>query len=158
MWRAAEQPEDKHPRSPPCGTVGRDARPRDNRDAAVRAFDKASRLSPDDLDMSELLRSCGRCALAGAIALLAERAETEPDAARRSSPSRSSATSTRLSRPACRGDPYYERALADDPESTTALVALHRLYLATETWYALIELPRLIDAPRRRRRARSSSI
>jgi tetratricopeptide (TPR) repeat protein len=40
---------------------------------------------------------------------------------------------------------WYEAALADEPEAKAVLVALHRLYLATERWTALPDLvPRLI--------------
>ena len=40
---------------------------------------------------------------------------------------------------------WYEAALADEPEAKHVLIALHRLYLATEAWDALPDLvPRLI--------------
>ena len=40
---------------------------------------------------------------------------------------------------------WYEKARADEPEAKPVLVALHRLYLATEAWSALPDLiPRLI--------------
>ncbi|HEY1558094.1 MAG TPA: tetratricopeptide repeat protein, partial [Kofleriaceae bacterium] len=51
---------------------------------------------------------------------------------------------------------YYELALADEPEATAVLAALHRLYRQTEAWASLAELlPRVIavhDTPSERPR------
>ena len=80
--------------------------------------------------------------------LLARQAEAEPDADRRVQlhAELGELYETRLERPAD-ALAHYERALADEPESTQFLIALHRLQLETEQWDALVQLlPRLIDA------------
>lgn len=95
--------------------IGRWSRDRlADRDAAVRAFERALGLEPADAERASELN-----------AELAELHEAMPALAIE----------------------YYAAALAGRPEHTPILVALHRLYLATQAWEELAELvPRLIDA------------
>lgn len=121
-----------------------------DRDAAARAFDRALRANPDDLDtlteLLELLRADGRWT--ELIALLERRAEAAPDDARRAElyAELGELHETRLARPAD-AIACYERALAGAPDPAPILVELHRLYLQTEAWDALGDLlPRLVLA------------
>lgn len=85
-----------------------------DREAAIRAFERALGLEPEDIEIASALN-----------AELGELHESLPALAIE----------------------YYAAALAGQPESTPILVALHRLYLATQAWEELAELvPRLIDA------------
>jgi len=121
-----------------------------NHDDAVQTLERSLRLNPSDLDalteLIELLRADGRWQ--DLIAVLSKRAQAEQDPGPRSDlyAEIGEIHESRLGQLpeaiAC-----YMRALADDPDSTSILVALHRLYLATEAWAALGDLlPQLIDA------------
>ncbi len=95
--------------------IGRWSRDRlADRDAAIRAFERALRLEPTAPTLASELN-----------AELGELHEALPALAIE----------------------YYAAALEGQPEATPILVALHRLYLATQAWEELAELvPRLIDA------------
>src|SRR3569623_3676530 len=118
------------------------------RDDATRALERSVALDPAaDAPLAELiamLRADARWV--DVAALLARRAELEAD------PGKRSELYAQL------GDLYEstlddageairwnEAALADEPEAKLVLIALHRLYLATERWDALPDLvPRLV--------------
>jgi len=125
-----------------------------DRDAAVRALERALAANPDDLDalteLPALLRAEARWT--ELVELLLRRAEAAPDPARRAEllAELGELYEAELGQPeqaiAC-----YERALADaqaiGSDPAHLLVELHRLYLATSAWEALAELsPRLIEA------------
>jgi tetratricopeptide (TPR) repeat protein len=117
-----------------------------NVDASVAALDRAARLDPDAaLEVAEQLRADGRW---DELATLLERAlETAPDAKRRAElcSELGELYETHLAQPG-EATRWFERAHDHDPDSPAPLVALHRLYLAGEAWYALGELlPQLID-------------
>jgi tetratricopeptide (TPR) repeat protein len=120
-----------------------------NHDAAIASLDRALKLAPTDVDtlyeLLDLLRSNGRWMDLAAV--LAERAQGETARGPRSElyAELGDVYETRLNQPE-EAIEYYRRAIADEPDSTTALVALHRCYLATEDWAQLgVLLPRLIE-------------
>ena len=119
-----------------------------NREEAVRAFDRAAQLDPSAAardEAAELLRNDGRWP--ELVQLLARRAEAETDARRKSEAFEEIASiyEDQLGQPG-EALAWYERAVNTDPESGSALVALHRLYLEDQAWDALGELlPRLIE-------------
>jgi tetratricopeptide (TPR) repeat protein len=145
--------EGKHPEAAASvwNLVGRWLRDRlSDSDGAIRAFDRALRLQPADVDLLfellDLLRAHGKWP--ELVALLSQRVEAEPDPGRQSElyAELGEIYENHLGEPeqavAC-----YERALAGEPESSSVMIALHRVYLATEAWGALGELlPRLTDA------------
>ncbi len=148
--------EELEPRSPEAAArvwhlVGQWMRDRVARRAdAVHALDRSLRLNPSDLDtlteLLELLRADGRWR--ELIELLGQRAEAEPDPGPRSDlyAEVGDLYDTHLAQPHD-AIASYERALADEPESTPVLIALHRLYLQTEAWAPLGDLlPRLVEA------------
>ncbi|MGE0549929.1 MAG: tetratricopeptide repeat protein [Kofleriaceae bacterium] len=121
-----------------------------NRERAAGSLDRALRLAPTNADardeLQDLLRAENRWS--DLAALLSQRVEAEREPERRSELNRELGEiyERQLSlldeAAAC-----YRRALDDEPESPAALLALHRVYLATEAWSGLVELlPRLIDA------------
>jgi len=117
-----------------------------NRDEAMRALERAVALDPAaDLDeLIALLRADARWV--DVATLLARRAEVETDRGKRGElhAQLGELYDTALDDPG-EAIRWYEAALADEPEAKPVLVALHRLYLATEAWDALPELvPRLI--------------
>lgn len=121
-----------------------------NHDAAIRALEHTLRLSPTDIDalyeLLDLLRADMRWP--ELVSVLVARAQSEDDRGRRSElyAELGEIHETRLAQ-AAEAIAFYERALADEPESVPVLVALHRLYLASEAWPQLAALlPRLIDA------------
>lgn len=121
-----------------------------NNEAAIGAMQRGLQLQPADVDtlyeLLDLLRVEGRWT--EVVALIADHAEQESTPSRRSElfAEVGDIFETRLEQPA-EAIAYYQRALDDDPDSATVLVALHRCYLATEAWPELGEmLPRLIDA------------
>ncbi|MEO8705170.1 MAG: tetratricopeptide repeat protein [Kofleriaceae bacterium] len=118
--------------------------------AAIDALDRATRLAPNELEpMFELLELLREGARWGELAeLLGQRAAIEGDRARQSElyAELGDIYESQLDR-ADEAIAVYERALAAEPESPHVLVALHRLYLAAESWTVLGELvPRLIAA------------
>jgi tetratricopeptide (TPR) repeat protein len=120
-----------------------------NHDAAIASLDRALKLAPTDVDtlyeLLDLLRSNGRWTDLAAV--LRERAQHETAPGPRSElySELGDVYETRLDQPEEAID-YYQRALVDEPESMTALVALHRCYLATSAWEELgVLLPRLIE-------------
>jgi tetratricopeptide (TPR) repeat protein len=119
-----------------------------NREEAVRAFGRAAQLDPSIAardEAAELLRNDGRWP--ELIELLARRADGETDARRRCEIFEEIATvyEDQLGQPG-EAVAWFERATNADPESGSALVALHRLYLEGQAWDALSELlPRLIE-------------
>ena len=136
--------------------VGRWQRDRlDNHEGAARALDRALQLQPADVDtlfeLLELLRAHGRWP--ELVNLLLQRTQLELDPGRQSElyAELGDLHELQLGQPV-EAIAFYERALAGEPESAPVLIALHRVYLATEAWTALGELlPRLIDvldAPR----------
>lgn len=149
----AEQLEHRHPAAAAqlWLQVGRWMRDRiGNAEAAVRLLERALALTPDDLgtlfELMELLRADGRWMRL--VELLSERVELEQDPARQSEmyAELGEINETQLDDPATAIE-MYQRALDLDPQSPNALVALHRVYLATESWAELGPLlPRLIDA------------
>ena len=121
-----------------------------NHEAAIAALQHALQLVPGDVDtlyeLLDLLRAEGRWT--ELAELLAHRAAQEQSPGLRGElyTELGDVYETRLGQPQAAIE-IYERALVDEPESTTVLVALHRCYLATEAWPQLGELlPRLIDA------------
>lgn len=118
----------------------------DRRDEAAVALERAARLDPSATDeAAALLRNDGRWA--ELIALLVRRADHENDGKRRSALHAEVAEvyEQRLEQPFDAIE-WFERAAADDPESSAPLVALHRLYLDRQSWDLLGELlPRLIE-------------
>ena len=120
-----------------------------NVDSAIAALTRTLELAPADIDamyeLLELLRADARWA--ELVSLLAQRAEHEGAPGPRSelNAELGDVHEHRLGQPD-EAILYYERALADEPESQAVLVALHRCYLATERWPELGELlPRLIE-------------
>ncbi|HEY5948922.1 MAG TPA: tetratricopeptide repeat protein [Kofleriaceae bacterium] len=118
----------------------------DNRDEAAAAFDRAARMNPEKTDEAAmLLRNDGRWA--ELIALLVRRADHETNPRQRSLLHCEVAEiyEQKLEQPYDAIE-WFERAIADDPEASGPLVALHRLYLDRENWEGLGELlPRLIE-------------
>lgn len=121
-----------------------------NHDAAIASLQRALALAPGDVDtlyeLLEVLRAEARWM--DLAALLAQRAADEATPALRAEllAELGDIHETRLGQPD-EAIAIYERALADDPEASAVLVALHRCYLATERWGELGDLlPRLIDA------------
>ena len=119
-----------------------------NREEAVRAFDRAAQLDPSAGardEAAELLRNDARWP--ELIELLARRAEADEDPKRRAELHEEIAAihEEQLAQPS-EAIAWYERAALENPESSAALVALHRLYLEGEAWDSLGELlPRLIE-------------
>ncbi|HEU0034943.1 MAG TPA: tetratricopeptide repeat protein [Kofleriaceae bacterium] len=149
----AEELEGKHPEAAArmWHLIGQWMRDRlGTRDQAANALIRSLQLNDSDLDtlteLLELLRADGRWQ--DLVTLLAHRAETEQDPGPRSELYTELAEIYEVQlghKPEAIS--YYERALADEPESRTVLVELHRLYLETEAWESLGELlPRLIEA------------
>ncbi|HSD91104.1 MAG TPA: tetratricopeptide repeat protein, partial [Kofleriaceae bacterium] len=117
-----------------------------NRDAAAAAFEQAAHLDPDAVgEAAEHLRSDGRWT--DLAALLVRRLDAESDPKRRAELccELGELYETHLGQPG-EATRWFERAHDHDPEASAPLVALHRLYLDGNAWYALGELlPRLIE-------------
>jgi tetratricopeptide (TPR) repeat protein len=149
----AEQLEHKHPAAAAqlLLQIARWMRDRlANTNAAVRLLERALALIPDDLgtlfELMELLRGDGRWMRL--VELLSERVELEQDPARQSEmyAELGEIHETHLEDPTS-AIAMYEQALELERESPNVLVALHRVFLATEAWAELGQLlPRLIDA------------
>jgi tetratricopeptide (TPR) repeat protein len=128
-------------------TVGKWLRDRmDSRDEAAAAFDRAARLNPAKTDeAANLLRLDGRWQ--ELISLQIRRADNEPDRRTRAVlyAEVGELYEDKLEQPYDAIE-WFERAAAEDAESSGALVALHRLYLDRQDWEALGDLlPRLIE-------------
>lgn len=117
-----------------------------NRDESLIAFQHAARLDPTEADaLDDLLRTDERWV--DLIDLQFSRVQAEHDPKRRSElhAELGELYENKLGQPG-EAIVWYERALADDPHSTAALVGLHRLHLAEQAWDTLAELlPRLLE-------------
>ena len=117
-----------------------------NREEAAVAFERAARLNPEVAnEAAAMLRNDGKWQ--ELIALLQRTADEADDANKKSSLHEEIGEiwENQLGQPG-EAVMWYERALANDPQSSTLLVALHRIYLDGQAWDSLGELlPRLIE-------------
>ncbi|HTL32335.1 MAG TPA: tetratricopeptide repeat protein [Kofleriaceae bacterium] len=117
-----------------------------NLDAAAAALDNAARLDPGAaLEVAAQLRADGRWS--ELAALLVRSLDSENDMTRRAELccELGELYETELAQPG-EATRWFERAHDHDPDASAPLVALHRLYLDGQAWYALGELlPQLIE-------------